>query len=164
MSRPIIKHSEDYLGSGSVPGRKESWPTLKRRNIYKVLSLGNVFQSHFFVDNLLIEMETYRDEIPPVFKRDGSYYDRYSGVAWLEWQGRAWLEKRKDDFLYSLQIEDHRPLMPREIEAIKTLLRTNRCPKNLLKLYQTDCRWKELRNVRRNTRLFMMKNLKELGT
>jgi len=40
----------------------------------------------------------------PVVGRDGWYYDRHAKKAWYEYQDRAYVEGRVDDFLYHLNV------------------------------------------------------------
>lgn len=98
------------------------------------------------------------EEFQPVFSRDGFYYCRKSKQAWYEFAGRAFKANRVDDFVYQLKIENHRPLLPCEQQAIRTLMQGHRCPTNLKELFYTDRSWHDLRSVYMKSRLYTMKS------
>ncbi len=123
------------------------------RNRYKVMPLDSPFNMEpegwefFEVESCLKDYE----EITPIFQRNGWYYDRKEDFAWIEVNGRAWRDKRTDDFLYRLSIQNHRPLADVERQAIEALMRRNMCPKALRKLYRLDENVRHLRSIRLDT-------------
>ena len=92
-------------------------------------------------------------EFQPVFHRDGFYYCRNTGQVWHEFAGRAFRERRVDDFVYRLKMENHRPLLPCEQQAIRTLMQGHRCPSNLKELFYTDREWFDLRRTFRDVKM-----------
>lgn len=116
---------------------------------------AKLFGDYYYYENC--EMQ----EIPPVFNRNGRYYDRKRKLVWEEYNGRAFLEDRVDDFEFELSMLCHRPLSPESIKSIKLLISENIAPKSLKKLYWTDRDWKQLRNTVYESRLMVHKSLKD---
>ena len=84
---------------------------------------------------ILKELEKYYTEITPKFYRNGWYYNRMEDLAWKELNGRAWLDMDSNMFKYALKIQNHKPLLNKEREAITLLINnklTDRKLKNLL--------------------------------
>jgi hypothetical protein len=94
-------------------------------------------------------------EVKPIFNRTGWYYNRITETAWYEAHGKAWVCDRKDDFLYELALQDHRPLTPKQREAIKTLKYAGLADKKLCELLWLDSEWFYLRSIRRDTNLVL---------
>ena len=93
----------------------------------------------------LKELEGYYLEIKPKFNRDGFYYNRHEGVAWIELQGRAWFYDKPSYFLYSLKMLNHKPLTDKCVLAIKDLIRAGIKNKELNELLYTDTCYKQTR-------------------
>ncbi len=100
-------------------------------------------------------------EIPCVFGRDGWYYDRASKLAWVEFGGHAYLDKRNDDFLWHLKCLNHKPLSDVERAAIRTLQIYGICPPALHELIYADDNERMLRGIRRDGLSFRLKLDKE---
>ena len=66
----------------------------------KVLPHTVYLPRKFRDERLLDELNTYHEEIEPVFFRDGEYLTE--DTCWFEVRGRAF-KKRKEDFLFKLQ-------------------------------------------------------------
>jgi len=109
------------------------------KNKYKILPLPTFY--NFDEEDLENLPNNYpdiaKDEIKPVFGRDGLYYSRETKESWAEREGRAWSYK-PSMFLHKLKMFDHSPLPNRVVEAIKTLQAYNVCPKELRCLLQTN--------------------------
>lgn len=114
-----------------------------------------LFDDYYYYENC--EMQ----EIPPVFNRNGRYYDRKRKLVWEEYNGRAFLERRIDDFVYKLSLLSHRPLLPESVKCIKFLISEKLAPQKIKELYWLDCNWKSLRNSSYEIRLMVNRNLKD---
>ena len=66
----------------------------------KVLTHDVYQECKFRDERLLMELNTYQEEIEPVFHRDGEYL--LGGKCWFEVRGRAF-KKRKEEFLFELR-------------------------------------------------------------
>ncbi len=103
----------------------------------------------------------YYTETTPVFNRDGRYYDRINRIGWFEINGKAYIE-RGESFLFDLKLNEHKPLKPEAVSAIKTLKRERICPKELEELLELDCDWIQIKKQTREVRLrfhkFVIKN------
>ena len=102
--------------------------------------------------------------ISPVFNRNGRYYDRFTGLAWEEYNGRAYLEPGASRFRYRLKIESHTRLTEDVRNAIKTLIVNRICPKSLKVLYYFDCEVRKLHDTYWDARLWREKVLKKTKT
>lgn len=100
-------------------------------------------------------------EITPVFGKDGIYLDRIEKKAWVENKGKAYLY-RYCSVLYEFHLLDHTPLMPETAKAIRHLIKEGIADRNLKRLYQLDCEWKELQEVGRHAALTRIKFMKEI--
>lgn len=111
---------------------------------YKVLEL-RTFGAVLDEEDLV---ECGLKEIKPILNRTGFYYDRYKKIAWVEAFGRAWLCDRVDDFIYRLNLLNHKEFDDVELKAIKTLMNRGICPKELKQKYYLDKEVKYLKNLR----------------
>lgn len=104
--------------------------------------------------------------IPPVFKREGWYYNRLTGECWYEYLDdngkiRAYsLWNLYKTFEYELKIKNHIPLSEKESKAIHTIWKY--ANKKLKELYYTDKDWKTIRNTERSWRKLFLSTLKEI--
>lgn len=73
-------------------------------------------------------------EIPIVIGKDGRYFDRVKKLVWFESHGRAFLERRTDDFVYKLRLLNIPCISTQELNALKILRRSG----NLLTEKQKD--------------------------
>jgi hypothetical protein len=92
----------------------------------KILSLDNMILylgEEYFLDCSMKEIE-------PVFNRNGRYYDRLNKKAWYEWNGKAFLENRIDDFIYEFNNLSVRILSKEEFSAFKLLRKSRFLTKN----------------------------------
>ncbi len=136
-------------------------------NKYKVLQIPNFFKT---LDLYNYEEKTYRElvqeelryvEVPPVFNRDGWYYDRIAKIAWYEYNGMAWINDNPGQFLYELQCLNSRWLNKDEVKAIKILMIYGSCPKSLIEaLVQNEHNFQH-RDVYRNARFGTMMRYKK---
>ncbi len=99
-------------------------------------------------------------EIEPRFSRVGWYYDRSTKISWYEAHGRAWLGS-SGSFEYELALHNHRPLTPREREAIRVLNYAGLASKKLRELWWRDTDWFDLRRIRRGSDLEVIHYEKE---
>lgn len=118
------------------------------RNRLKVLPLPFIFTKDVKYWQNCVDEQSGKKEIPPRLNRNGWYYDRTAREAWIEVDGRAWLDRRVDDFLYCLEQARHDPLSDAEVLAIKTLMsKRGRCPKALKDLLRVDHDWRALDRI-----------------
>ncbi len=91
-----------------------------------------------------------RPEIPPVFNRDGYYYDRIRKLCWIECNGRAWLYDA-GSFLYELKCLTalERPFTQSEISSIRNLL--HRCTRKD-RIHKKYFAWQEAEQIRQTYR------------
>lgn len=99
--------------------------------------------------------------IAPVIGRDGWYRDRRKNVSWLEYQGQARMERSGNPmFAYRMRRLCSAWLTSKEVAAYRELLRLKpprQIRKALSEILDLDQEKKELREVRRNSRLSMMR-------
>lgn len=121
------------------------------RNCFKVLPLPTWATRPFKHWEHCVDERSGRKEIPPRLNRNGWYYDRAAREAWIEVDGRAWLDRRIDDFLYCLEQASHDPLSDAEVAAIKTIMnKRGRCPQALKDLLRVDSDWRALERIHKN--------------
>jgi len=134
---------------------------------YKILDLPTYLQND--LGRMFFEEEIasgYHMQIQPIFKRDGLYLDRLCGgkgeyqgnvkhakLCWVEYDNgtKAALYEVKM-FRHELGLENHRPLSIKERGAIMTLIQGGLASKQLKELYYLDTQWRDLRNIKRDTR------------
>jgi len=98
----------------------------------------------------------------PIVGRDG-LYNSYAFI-WFEYKGKAYCPKtdsqQKSDvkqFKYVLSCLDHKPLRPKEREALELLQREGLISKEQRQLLRLDNEIKEVEKVRRDMHLFRLK-------
>ncbi len=117
----------------------------------KVLPLPTYFRN---ITVSRIRKEFRLEEIPPVFKRNGWYYDREKKTAWYECLGRGWTDRMTTEmFIHVFKTVSARHFEPAEISAIQTLLVYGGCPKELLEELHYFRHRMELRNTRREGKM-----------
>lgn len=87
---------------------------------YKMLSLPN----HFTWQEDEGEPFAYQ-ELVPLFHRNGWFYDRYTRLSWVEYEGKGYVYLREADFKYHLKLEnakEHR-LNDNMCNAVKLLIK-----------------------------------------
>ncbi len=94
----------------------------------------------------------------PYIGRTGYYLARFTDkksapLAWFEKDGKAYLCKRTDDFLYVLSLYNHKPLSANERAAMQLLLDNRRISKSLHDVLCLDKCWRDLREIQRGARL-----------
>jgi hypothetical protein len=101
--------------------------------------------------------------MPPIFKREGWYYNRIQKKSWIEIniQGNwlAYLDKTPESFLNQLRILDCQLLTTELSNSIKQVLQQigfRKIPA-LTRLYNQDKYVKELHNIGRSTKLHLHK-------
>ena len=151
---------------------------------YKVLPVPQFFenikwQNESFADDevqrtesqvlTLVEIQLFDEgftKIEPVFNRDGWYFDRQTKKCWYEWKGTAWTTgKDLEQFQYELRQLGLPTFTSAEIKAIQVLLHYNNCNakvrRELNAILWDHSHQVMLRNIYRNTKLWVMKNVKK---
>lgn len=104
------------------------------------------------------------EETDVFFNKAGWYLDRYYGVSWYEIKTSTGIRAFKsnvDHFNWSLKTVMHNPLTQEEVDAVRIAMRVCNS-KKLRELYDIDWHWKDLRNIGRETRLWLQRVLKEI--
>lgn len=106
---------------------------------------------------LLNELNTYHEEIPPVYFRDGEYL--LGDKCWFEVRGRAFT-KRKEDFLFELRQLDMLDIDINVIEHLKSIKRIGSkvITKEQLTLITDYEHFLHIRSIKRNG----IKNLRNM--
>lgn len=111
----------------------------------------------------LLEEEKHFDrmlKMPPVFGRDGWYYDRERDVSWIETCRGCWQEQSPEMFKHCLSNYLHKRVPNKAIEAIKVLMGYNVCPKSLIKLMWKEQHVRQLEDTYRSSKKWARKTLK----
>ena len=103
-------------------------------NKIKVLSLPDLTNIYSF---FYYEDCGYK-EISPVFNRNGRYFDREKKIVWQEYNGRAFLENRIDDFVYELNLLTVKLLDKDELAAFRFLRKSRLLPKSMKKTLELN--------------------------
>lgn len=94
----------------------------------------------------------FHPEVPPVFGRDGWYFDRRSGTTWVEYQGRGYQTSVSDPerFRYAVQV-CHPERVPRDrvLGALRILRQERVLVGKLLEQLKNHEAWLWLRQIRR---------------
>lgn len=123
---------------------------MKKR--YKILRSASWLRAEFVLSqkNISLFREKLKDmdyiEIPPVFYRDGWYYDRIKRQSWHECHGLAFLCP-DNHFLYCLRVTQHINefnLTKDVIHAIRTLIFFNLATKGQRELLRFDSEVKQI--------------------
>jgi len=125
------------------------------KNILKVLPFKALNERHKAL--IIREGNKYYTKITPKIGKDGWYYNRHEGIAWKELDGQAWLDSRVDDFLYNLELLNHRPLLLKEKKALVLLKRNKLTSKEQNRMLYIDNCIAELRDITIRTVLFRKK-------
>jgi hypothetical protein len=87
---------------------------------------------------------------------EGWYYDRASGISWVELDDGSAYVTSSDDFLFKLKLQSPVRLTPRERHAIQELCAMGSCPKELSARLSEDNYAIQLRNTVRGTKRFFL--------
>lgn len=101
-----------------------------------------------------MELEIDPNYVP--FKSDGWYYNRITKENWVEYNNIKYICPSRDvDFLLELSLFNHNPLREDDTKALKILVRDRIANKDMRELYLLDDHWKELKNIRYESRKWM---------
>lgn len=125
-----------------------------------------VFEVPFWAKNKIEPfLECVDEKITPILNRNGLYLDRETKTCWIECKFGAYLYKNGyNQALYELNLLNHRPLMEKEIKAIRYLIISRIANKELKQLYYTDREWKNLRNITQTYKKTLFSLKKEIQT
>lgn len=90
----------------------------------------------------------YSDELPeiaPILNRDGYFYETVSKRCWFEFNGRAFDLEKNTQFLFELELLNHKRLSTEEINAFKVLTKHKLISKEQCRLLWIDSLIKEIR-------------------
>jgi hypothetical protein len=137
-----------------------------RRAIKRVIDIKRL--NPYIIDEEDFEwfMETFEEEVSPIFGKPGRYYNRYFKIVWQEIYDdtkklRAFREKSTGSFLHELRVLNHKPLTVEEEKSLDTLLFYRNFPgwRKLRELKHIDWHWKELREIKRTTWVWFQKEI-----
>jgi hypothetical protein len=77
-------------------------------------------------------------EIAPILNRDGYFYETVSKRCWFEFNGRAFDLEKNTQFLFELELLNHKPLSTEEINAFKVLTKHKLISKDQCRLLWID--------------------------
>ena len=92
--------------------------------------------------------EMAQDELPeiaPIINRDGYFYETVSKRCWFEFNGKAFDLEKNTQFLFELELLNHKPLSIEEINALKVLTKHKLISKEQRHLLWIDYLAKEIR-------------------
>lgn len=133
---------------------------MNHKRIYKVLPLSFPFTSELcdYGQDCLKE----EDLIEPIFKRDGLYLNRITGLTWLEKSGKAWKYIDKGYFLYQLRVnQGNNRIHPEAFKAIKVLMKHKLVDRKLYEIYSTECFLRSSRESYVSARIHLQRFMKE---
>jgi hypothetical protein len=84
-------------------------------------------------------------EIAPILNRDGYFYETVSKRCWFEFNGKAFDLEKNTQFLFELELLNHKPLSTEEINALKVLTKHKLISKKQRHLLWIDSLVKEIR-------------------
>jgi hypothetical protein len=84
-------------------------------------------------------------EIAPILNRDGYFYETVSKRCWFEFNGRAFDLEKNTQFLFELELLNHKRLSTEEINAFKVLTKHKLISKEQCRLLWIDSLVKEIR-------------------
>jgi hypothetical protein len=84
-------------------------------------------------------------EIAPILNRDGYFYETVSKRCWFEFNGKAFDLEKNTQFLFELELLNHKPLSIEEINALKVLTKHKLISKEQRHLLWIDSLVKEIR-------------------
>jgi hypothetical protein len=84
-------------------------------------------------------------EIVPILNRDGYFYETVSKRCWFEFNGKAFDLEKNTQFLFELELLNHKPLSTEEINALKVLTKHKLISKEQRHLLWIDSLVKEIR-------------------
>jgi len=87
----------------------------------KVLPINYGPPGSSWYQSIIKESLEYYTQVPPVFNRDGWYYDRHQQISWVEIGGMAFLDRGRDMFLFELEIQSGPFLSDAEYETLKSI-------------------------------------------
>lgn len=97
---------------------------------------------------------TNKDQIPPVYNRNGYYLDRQTKQVWLEIDGKAWKYGDVTSFEQELELsEGNNWLDPRLLHALGVLVSFRMATPKQAHIYGVEMQRKTLRNIRRSARI-----------
>ena len=106
-------------------------------------------------------------EIKPILNRDGYFYQTVGKRCWFEYKGKAFDLKKNTQFLFELELLNHKSLSTDEINALKVLTKHKLISKEQHHLLYIDSLLKEIRfsglEMKKFVRNFKQKKLKNNG-
>lgn len=84
-------------------------------------------------------------EIAPILNRDGYFYQTAPKRCWFEYNGKAFDLEKNDQFLFELELFNHKPLSIEEINALNVLVKHKLISKEQRHLLYIDSLTKEIR-------------------
>jgi len=84
-------------------------------------------------------------EIAPILNRDGYFYETVSKRCWFEFNGRAFDLEKNTQFLFELELLNHKRLSTEENNALKVLTKHKLISKEQCRLLWIDSLIKEIR-------------------
>lgn len=85
-----------------------------------------------------MEHDSNFPEITPVLNRDGYFYETVSKRCWFELGGKAFDLERNTQFLFELELLNHKPLSVEEVNAFKVLTKHKLLSKDQCRLLWID--------------------------
>lgn len=103
-------------------------------------------------------------EIKPILNKDGYFYQTVGKRCWFEYKGKAFDLEQNTQFLFELELLNHKPLSTDEINALKVLTKHKLISKEQRHLLYIDSLVKKIKldglKMKKTVRNFEQKKLK----